>query len=501
MGRLFWKFFLAFWLALLLASIGAGTAVWLRHQVETGNDEIAGPLNEAIDIKHAASLLQVAELANRYGGSEELRSFLDKLRSSHLPAVYAVDDEGNEILKRKPDPKAVQQARSLFLNGNNPDAVRLVSTKDGNRYLLFLPVFKHGIVMHPPHNSSGNDAHQRFTIIPPPPIPMQDGTGLPELLGPTASSQQHGHHGRFDHSAQRSELLPVLSGFFASLAFSFALAWYFAKPIRRLRQAIASLACGNLDVRVADAMGKRRDELSDLGRDFDHMAEQINHLVHAQQRLLHDVSHELRSPLARIQAAAGLAQQQPEKLQPSLTRIERESQRISDLVGELLALSRLEAGISGSNMQEIDLCGLLEEIVANVSFEAEQRLVLIRTEGLREMLVTASGELLRRAIENVLRNAVQHCRNGGEVDVTSDFDNKTRLWHLRIDDQGPGVAESDLTEIFQPYFRGGNSEKHQSVGLGLAIAKRAILAHDGKIKACNRPEGGLRVDMEILFTE
>jgi two-component system OmpR family sensor kinase len=248
-------------------------------------------------------------------------------------------------------------------------------------------------------------------------------------------------------------------------------------------------------------MGKRRDELSALGQDFDLMAEKIYTLLQAQQRLLHDVSHELRSPLARIQAAIGLVQQQPEKLEPSLTRIEREAQRISDLVGELLVLSRLEAGIAAGDKHEFDLGVLLDDIVADVRFEAELRQVHIRCEGSEEIMVTAWDELLHRAIENVLRNAVQHCKTGGEVCLKSTFDSKSRFWQLLIQDQGPGVPEQDLTEIFQPFYRSHSAKKTDSIGLGLAIAQQALLVHNGKIKATNRPDGGLQVAMEIVFTQ
>ncbi|WP_347986567.1 ATP-binding protein [Methylomonas sp. AM2-LC] len=491
MGRLFWKFFLAFWLALLLAGIGVGTTVWLRHQVEAGNDATGGTHHPEIDIIHAAAMLQVAEQAHQYGGILELRRFLDKLRASHVPPVYAVDDEDHEILERNLAAETLQQARSLYLEGNNPDAFRILSASDGHRYLLFVPMpnhdrpnsgqmghdlpgpempgpgmFDHDMPDHPPQNDFNRDAHQKFAHRPP---------------GPP------------------SPLLPILSGIVASLVFSFALAWYFAKPIRQLRLAIASLAAGNLKVRVADAMGKRRDELSALGHDFDRMAEKIYSLLNAQQRLLHDVSHELRSPLARIQAAIGLVQQQPDKLQTSLVRIEREAQRISDLVGELLVLSRLEAGISGGDKQEFDLGALLDDIVADVRFEAELRQVHICAEGTEEIMVTAWGELLHRAIENVLRNAVQHCKAGGEVCLKSNFDSKSRCWRLLIEDQGSGVPEQDLTEIFQPFYRSHSSKKPDGIGLGLAIAQQALLVHEGKIKATNRPEGGLQVAMEIVF--
>jgi len=231
------------------------------------------------------------------------------------------------------------------------------------------------------------------------------------------------------------------------------------------------------------------------------MAGQIHNLVHAQQRLLHDVSHELRSPLARIQAAIGLAQQQPEKIMAMMERIERESQRISDLVGELLVLSRLEAGVSGSESHDFDIGGLLDDIVENARFEAEQYGVVIRYDGIEETVVKGRSELLHRAIENVLRNALQHCKKGGEVAVIVRFDTGKRRLQVAVYDQGSGVAESDLAAIFEPFFRSGDRGKADSIGLGLAIAYRAIEAHAGRIQASNRPQGGLRIEINIPFTE
>ncbi len=166
--------------------------------------------------------------------------------------------------------------------------------------------------------------------------------------------------------------LPITSAFIASLIFAALLAWYMATPLRHLRVAFHSLAEGNLHTRVGASMGKRRDELADLGHDFDKMAERLGILVESQRRLLHDVSHELRSPLARLQAAIGLARQQPERIETSLERIEREGVRMDKLVGELLTLSRIEAGVLGK-LDAIAMDELLDEIRNNASFEAESK--------------------------------------------------------------------------------------------------------------------------------
>ncbi|MGZ5006539.1 MAG: ATP-binding protein [Methylobacter sp.] len=456
MGRLFWKFFFTFWLALLVAGIGVGTTVWLRHNAWQKTE----PAKFSIDVRHAAAIVSVAKMVIRHGGVAGLRNFLESMRDTQVPPVYAVDEQDRELLQRNVTPDVLQQARTLLSQDVYPEAIRMVPGDDGHHYLLFVPLPEHGFASPPPDGQ--------------PPRP---------------------------HRPRRppSPRLPILAGIFASLLFSAALAWYFAKPIRGLRNAFAALAQGNLDTRVGTSMGKRRDELSDLGRDFDHMAGQIHSLVHAQQRLLNDVSHELRSPLARIQAAIGLAQQQPEKQQAMLGRIERESQRMNDLVGELLVLSRLEAGVDRGENHEFDIGGLLDDIVEDARFEAERHQVAIRYAGIEETLVKGRSELLHRAIENVLRNALQHCKKGGEVAVSAYFDTAKRRLQVMIDDQGPGVAESDLSVIFEPFFSSGDRSKADSIGLGLAIAYRAIEAHGGRIHANNRPQGGLRVQMEIPF--
>lgn len=444
---------------MLAAGAGVGTAVWWRHQAleqeRRGQDMPRLDHRAGLFVGAAADVLQ-------FGGEQALRGFLSQ-RAERKPAppVYAVDTEGTDILRRAVEPGLLSQARGWYGRQGDTDEVRKVSAADGRDLLLFaaLPEFAW--------------MDMRPGGMPPPP-------------------------GREGPPPKRPSLwLPVISGTFASLFLSAALAWYFAKPIRGLRKAFADAAVGKLDTRVAEAMGNRHDELTDLGRDFDHMAAQLNSLISAQQRLLHDVSHELRSPLARMQAAIGLAQQQPHKIPQTLERIERESQRISDLVGELLVLSRLEAGVSGGGMADTDLAGLLADIVEDVRFEAAQKQVGIAYTGFDEAVVKTSAELLQRAVENVLRNAVQHCRPGGEVAVAADFDASGGCLRIGIEDQGAGVPEADLQAIFQPFFKGRNQQKPDSVGLGLSIAQRAVEALGGVIAARNRPEGGLRVDIEL----
>lgn len=502
MDRLFWKFFFAFWLALLTAGFGVGSVVWLRHNAHQAADHQARV--QTIDVRRAA-LIEVAARILTHGGSDALREFLGALSQTRFPAIFAVDKDGRDVLNRELSPEVLKQARELHGQGTYPEALREISAGDGRQYLLFIPArefglsdalkpllrageprFLNGRPPHPPEfdhpenhgpkpdfgDSGPPPGDEGFRLAPPP----EFGDGGPPLREPPPP------------------VLPIAAGTLAGLLFSSLLAWYFAKPIRTLRGAFAALAQGKLDTRIADRMGHRHDELSDLGRDFDHMAGQIGDLVHAQQRLLHDVSHELRSPLARIQAAIGVAQQMPAKLPTTLDRIERESQRMSDLIGELLMLSRLESGVAAKPSETVDLDDLLGDIVADAELEAAGRIRLLYHPG-GEILLRGDAELLHRAFENVIRNAVQHCRTDGAVSVAVGSDGKRAT--VSVEDDGPGVPEAELDAIFQPFFRSRNHDKAGSTGLGLTIALRAVAAHGGRINAVNRTRGGLKVILEF----
>jgi len=349
MGRLFWKFFLAFWLALLLAGVGVGTTVWLRQRaLDADSRELEGGPRSAFLVQATASVLQ-------HGGSEAVRDLLEKWqRQPHEAHVYVVDDTGQEMLGRSVSPQALAQAQRLSEEQREPRIAQLVSVA-GRRYLFFVP---------------------------------SEGPGSP-------------------HGPPPSPLVPILAGLLASLAFSALLAWYLSTPVRHLRAAFVALAEGRLDIRVGPRMGRRRDEVTDLGRDFDRMAEQLQVLVGSQRRLLHDVSHELRSPLARLQAAIGLARQRPEKQDSSLDRIEQEAVRLDQLVGELLTLSRLEVGVGGETDEAIDLADLVREVAEDTRFEAEATGRRVLFSGADEAVVTGRAEVLHRALENVSRNAVK----------------------------------------------------------------------------------------------
>ncbi|WP_295453354.1 ATP-binding protein [uncultured Thiodictyon sp.] len=437
MGRLFWKFFLAFWLALLVASLGVGTAVWLHQQaLATSGQELAGGGRAAFLVSAAANVF-------RHGGRPALRDFLDESRALQAGAhVYVVDEAGQELLGRTVPLDLLAQARTLAQADREPRIARLERVADHD-YLFFLPADGHEPLHH---------------------MPLA---------------------------------LPIGIGILASLAFSAWLAWYLSTPMRHLRGAFDAAAAGSLDTRIGPQMGRRRDEIADLGRDFDRMAGQLQALVSSQRRLLHDVSHELRSPLARLEAAIGLARQRPGQLDDTLDRIEREAVRLDQLVGELLTLSRMQAGMARAADEAVDLVELLRAVADDARFEAQASGREVRFVGEGEALVNANVELLHRALENVVRNAVKFTGEGSavEVEITRQPDHSRLL--VTVSDRGPGVPEGELQAIFEPFFRSETRAKTAGFGLGLAIARRAIETHGGTIRARNRPGGGLQVEIVL----
>jgi two-component system OmpR family sensor kinase len=292
-------------------------------------------------------------------------------------------------------------------------------------------------------------------------------------------------------------LVPFTAGVLTMLLTSAGLAWYLSRPIRHLSWALHQVADGHLDSRVGHRMGRRDDEIVDLAGDFDRMARQLQRLTESRQQLLHDISHELRSPLARLQVAIGLVRQDPASAEPMLDRIERESQRLDGLIEELLTWHRLEAGAAEPPAIRIDVVELLQAIADDAHFEAQARGQSVRLDAPAEFVTSVHGELLYRAYENVIRNAIKFNAAGAEVVVTASVDEAGQCLTCTVEDRGKGVPADLLDAIFQPFARVAGSENVQGVGLGLAIAQRAFALHGGRIRAELRDGGGLRMVMTL----
>ena len=291
--------------------------------------------------------------------------------------------------------------------------------------------------------------------------------------------------------------LGVLGGLF----FAAVLARYLTRPINRLRKGFDRLAQGRLSERLAPVIGDRRDEIADLARDFDSMARRLEELVGARDRLLHDVSHELRSPLARLQLAIGLARQSPERTEASLARIDREAARLDALVGELLSLARSEHR-AAEGEEYFDIAGVLLSVVEDARFEADSHGVAIVMESEPSSAddsppMRGDAETIRRAIDNVIRNAIRY--SGAGKSVTVDYRLEAGAHCISVADRGPGMDDGSIDAMFEPFSRG--NEEGLGFGLGLAIAKRGIAIHGGTIAASNREGGGLVVRLCIPVTE
>ncbi|MFS2178728.1 ATP-binding protein [Rhizobium pisi] len=291
-------------------------------------------------------------------------------------------------------------------------------------------------------------------------------------------------------------LVPWLSIFIASTVAAAALAGYLIRPVVHLRDGLSALAHGRFDVRIGDQMAGRRDEVTALAHDFDSTAARLQELQNAQQRLFHDVSHELRSPLSRLQAAVGVLRQSPAKLGAMLDRMDREVERLDALVGEVLTLARLTAG-SGLPLktQALDVIELLNEILGDAAFEAQTRDVSITTSVDGAFRAEVEGELIYRALENVVRNAVKYTAEHSGISVSCEA--AAERLKICVTDQGPGVRRDELERIFQPFSRGKEAVPRGGYGLGLAITRQAVERHGGRVHASLPDGGGLAITIEL----
>jgi two-component system OmpR family sensor kinase len=433
MGRLFRKLFLSLSLTLILIGAGIGGAVYLHDQRLQNEEGIQRD-------RRAEFVVGLVANALRHGGVNAANDLLVNWPGQHSPRVMIVDTNGHDALGRPVSQNAFAKALKALESNRAKRSVKQITLADGQRYVVFLPA------------DSGN-------------------LGPPRMPPPSVQ---------------------IAIALFASLLFSALFTSYLTRPIRHLRKVSTRLAEGDLDARVTPLIGNRNDELSDLGKDFDFMATRVQTLLNAQRQLLHDVSHELRSPVARMRLAVGLAQQQPEKLQVALERIERETERLDELLGQILTLARLESNLSRDATEKVSLDELLEEIVKDVGFEAQalNRNVTFKIEHSAEL--QGQRELLRRAFENVIRNALKYTAEGTAVEVTLTAAQRKPVVMIR--DHGPGIPEAELGKVFQPFYRVPEKEKPQAsgYGLGLAIAKRALEKHAATIELSNVADGGLK---------
>jgi signal transduction histidine kinase len=454
-NSLYWRIFLAFWVALALILVGTVSVV----------------VNAEQQRRFSQSWIQRAELyaqatqAFESGGAASLRDWLDALRPAEISALtFIVDSSGKEMLGRSvPD----------YLH-DPPDRIAAAGR---------------GALLHPTIRSVGGP----LVLVGP------DGKAFHVIVGPL----RPGPHLFGELEMPAVSMATLLIALVVSAVVCFVLARYLVAPVDQLRRATRQIAAGDLDVRVSPKLRGRRDELGLLAADLDTMSERVRNLLEVKQQLLRDVSHELRSPLARLQLALSLARRQESgDVDRHLARIACEADRLEQLIARTLKLASLERSMQGMESTPVDVEELLDNIVSDVGIEADAHGCGVALSAEHSLAVNGDPELLRSAMENVIRNAVRYSPAGSKVEI------EARRAGGRIEvvvrDHGPGVPEKDLKLIFEPFYR-VDAARNRAVGgdgLGLAIAARAIAIHGGTIQARNLSTrggsaGGLAVHLLV----
>ena len=458
MRSLFLKIFLWFWLTVVLVGLTLViTALITRSNSQTDAEgwkasvsfAVTGEANRAVGIYERE-------------GMAALRKHFEVMQKTGFISFYLLDERGKEILDQKPP----QQAVDLALKAGK-DAAFLPSYRGADRFAAQRAV-----------GPSGRE-YVFFLIAPGVPIRnLLTAMGVEAFLG----------------------LAGVL---LVAGLFCFWLARHITAPVVQLGEAASQIADGHLSTRVSQSLHSRRDEIGLLGQHFDRMAERIESLVAGQQRLLSTVSHELRSPLTRLTLAATLLRNcSPEESTEYLDRMELETEQLDKLIAQLLTLSRIDSGAdTGLAKEEIDLPTLLQEIAVSGNFEARARSCIVCVGPLEPCTTTGVADQIRRAIENVVRNAIRYTKAHSQVEIALRRQEAppgaTAL--IQVRDFGPGVPESDLQKIFLPFYRVPSDDVSNSngSGLGLAITERIVRMHGGSVRASNAKDGGLLVELEL----
>lgn len=450
MHRLYWKIFLAFWLSLVF--FVAVTLVAASYYLQQTRARAA---DENPHERHMTLIREARGIA-RGEGVAGLERWLAQLDRREATPYYLLDEQNRDLLGRPLPPELA------FRVGRQGDHMGQMGQM-GNMMMR--------------QAMSIRVADGRSFVL----MPDFQGVSLWRVLG-----------------RPRVFALPLLVTALLSGLLCYWLARYLLRPVKQLREATQAMAAGDFAQRVAPGLGGRRDEIADLAHDFDHMAARIEQLVSAQMQLLGDISHELRSPLARLVVALELAQQkQGGAASAEYERIALEAERMNDLIGQLLTLSRLESGAGKIAAETVDIDALLERLVENCNFELaadERRAVIVES---APAAIEGAPALLTSAFENVIRNAARYTDSGTAVEVAARIADG---WlEVRVRDHGPGITESMLERVFEPFVRVGDARDRGSGGhgLGLAIAKRAIGLHGGEIAAANHPDGGLEITIRL----
>jgi two-component system sensor histidine kinase CpxA len=442
--RLFWKIFLPFWAAQALL-LGA---LYLRLHVRL-HSERPWWIQPSRQLMPEVGL--DAAINFEAGGREKLAAELDQLSLKGRTSYWLLDAIGNELSGR-PGPSDLQQhAEQASKAGGfmrlEDASIAVVPVKTDRAQYLLVAEF-----------------------VPPPLSERVPGDILWTL-----------------------KLGTVVSAFLCLI-----IAHYLSKPVERLRDATNELARGNLDIRVSRYIGNRSDEIADLVRDFDSMAGELRNLIQSERNLLSGVSHELRSPIARIRLALTLARDADDhERHEMLDRIEQDTIQLDSMLEQILTVARLEGGQHKPKFEEVSLNEIVDHVMRDARFEATAVGADLTCFADAPVRLTGDPSLLRSAIENIVRNAVFYSGEGGQISVQLHRENGTAV--LGVRDNGPGVPEDALPLLFKPFYRVDDSRGATTggMGLGLAIVKNAVAAHGGTVTARNLVPHGLEIEIRL----
>jgi len=447
MRSLFLKIFLSYWVAQALFLV---LAILITLAMRERGESATWDAQQSIVFAKAVQNYE-------QGGEVSARRYLDEVRESLHVRAFLLGEQGQELSGRD----LPRWAESLA-KGVTPPA------RDFWQRLMPSPFRRQVLVAGSGH---------KYTLVAflPPSGPFGPG-GVPGLS--------------------------ILIGIVSSGLICYLLARYLTSPVVRLRAATRRLAAGDLTARAGGLTARRRDEMAQLVRDFDTMAERLEESVKTQSRLLNDISHELRSPLARLNVAAALARQRSgAEAHGALDRIDLEADRLNELIGGLLTIARLESGSDARQKSPVALAELIEGIAADADFEAQVRECGVKCTIKEDCQITGVPGLLSSAIENVVRNAARYTREGTDAEILLERGQGPGGAEavIRVVDSGPGVPEDALDKLFRPFYRidDARGRKTGGAGLGLAITERAVRLHGGTVKASNRPQGGLQVEIRL----
>ncbi len=456
-SSIFWKFFIGFWATILVVTGLAWTisADWQDAPQNYGSIEHGPGARKAVST--AVGLV-------RWGGQEALINWLKDPELNRRPEVFVVDRHGNEISGRTVPQAAVEELVQATLEANDAEPRRHGRGMRHSMMHMSIP----GVTAM---RISGIGSVRIFAV-------RTDVPNRPFML-----------------TLWRTPWWVYLGlMLFVTSAVAWLLASRYSKPVRKLNWAMQQAASGDFTTRIAQDVGNSHNEIGALARQYDDMAERITGLLARQKRLFHDVSHELRSPLARIDVAIALAQKNPDRAHEVMVRIEREVETLDHMVDELLTYARLDNN-APMQFEVTDIVPLLDAVIEDADFEGSAKNVRVTFSSPESVLLSVHTESFLRAVENLIRNALRFSAAGATVSVA--LSPTPEGWLITVSDEGPGMKPDEIDRIFDPFVRGKNQATGNGFGLGLAIAKRAVERHGGTLSAENLEPHGLK--MQILL--